>query len=104
MCVSENDILLYKSDLGNKYNCFVDTTYRTALNIIENGKYNIYIKNNILTIESIKEIKVSLYNLQGKQVLSTTQTSIDISQFITGVYLVVVQADSEIYSKKIVVK
>ncbi|MBR3565224.1 MAG: T9SS type A sorting domain-containing protein, partial [Paludibacteraceae bacterium] len=62
------------------------------------------IDNRLKINEDAKVIKVSLYNLQGKQVLSTTQTSIDISQFITGVYLVVVQADSAIYSKKIVVK
>ena len=62
------------------------------------------IDNRLKINDDAKEIKVSLYNLQGKQVLSTTQTSIDVSQFITGVYLVVVQTDSEIYSKKIVVK
>jgi hypothetical protein len=52
--------------------------------------------------EDIKEIK--LYDVLGKEQLSTTKKEMDISSLSNGVYFITVRANESFFSKKIIVQ
>jgi hypothetical protein len=52
--------------------------------------------------EDVKEIK--LYDVLGKEQLSTTKKEIDISSLSNGVYFITVRANESFFSKKIIVQ
>lgn len=78
-----------------------------GLPITNDTDADIIVNGNILNVDipanqSVKEIMV--YNVQGKQVLSTSKEQADISTLSSGLYLVVVKTNKSIWSDKFVVK
>ena len=102
LCVKIGDEVIYSRGpiKGLSCNGVEDDILQTTAD-----KAKIELVGNTLKIKDNSGIiNVMLYNLQGQQIISTSETSIDISHFATGIYLVVVQTESGLYSKKIVVK
>ena len=63
----------------------------------------IIIEENMLKIESDSEIHdITIYDPQGKQLLQSPKSSVDISSLSSGLYLVVIQTEKEIWTKKFV--
>ena len=106
MCVSEGDNLIYSTDLGSQYECYVDTVIdHTALDMIEGMNLNLVVTENLITVDSNVEINsLSVYDLQSRELLKSDLPNIDISPLSSGLYLVTVQTDKGLWSEKFVVK
>ena len=103
MCASEGDELIYSTELGRKYECYVDTVIdHTALDLIDGVDLRLVIKDGMLHIESNDGINhIAIYDPQGKQLLQSHKSIVDISSLSSGLYLVVVQSEKGIWTKKL---
>ncbi len=67
-----------------------------------NGEINISLNSDI------KNAKLALFNITGKTVFTSTihdsETSIDLSEYGSGIYFLKIEADNKIYNQKVVLK
>jgi hypothetical protein len=60
---------------------------------------------NILTIENLKNLKkIRVYNIVGQLIMETKEEKIDFSNFSKGVYVLQLQIDKDIFTKRIIKK
>jgi len=104
MCMSEGDEVMYSTELGNKYECYVDTVIdHTALDMIDGVDLRLVIKDGMLRVESNDGINhIAIYDPQGKQLLQSPKSSVDISSLSSGLYLVTIRTDKGLWSDKFV--
>lgn len=64
----------------------------------------LYIHNDLLTLKGIESVKnINLLTLNGQQILSTTEQTIDVSRFSKGIYLLqIIQNDGKQTIQKII--
>ena len=106
MCVSEGDNLIYSTELGSQYDCYVDTIInRTALKMIDGINIRLVVTDGMLLIESNDDVNdIAIYDLQGKQVMQSDKPVVDMSPLSSGLYLVVIQTNKGLWSDKFIVK
>lgn len=104
MCATEGDELIYSTELGRKYECYVDTVIdRTALDMIDCVNIHLVVKEDMLRVESNDGINhIAIYDPQGKQILQSPKSSVDISSLSSGLYLVNIRTDKGLWSDKFV--
>jgi hypothetical protein len=80
------------------------TEDEASVNVLTGGSNG---KITVILNTKVNKAKISVYDLTGKQLLSTSVAgggSYQLDQtFITGIYIIMVQADNSVYKKKIVV-
>jgi len=82
------------------------TTFTTgfSVNIVENNnEINIFPNpaKDILNIENAENAEIQIYNIVGELIISTKQTSVDVSSLATGTYIVKVISENNTTTKKI---
>ena len=92
---------LYLDDL-----MFSNTPPSGINQISENTQLNIYPNpaNNLITIDANDVVEVKLFDVVGKQITSTQQNQIDVSNFNNGVYFIQVQTKQGNTSQKVIVQ
>jgi len=87
------------------------SVYRTQVpsgiaNYTNNNNLKIYPNpaNNKITIDAVDVVDVKLFDVLGKEITSTKENNVDVSNFNDGVYFIQVQTKQNIYSQKIVVQ
>lgn len=78
----------------------------TSINESSEIQLQAYTYNNTLYVIAKNQLlnSVILYTLQGSKILETNNSIIDISSLASGIYLVNVQTDKELLSKKIIIQ
>lgn len=80
---------------------FIETS-GIAENIAEENSCNLVVADGMLRIfTSASNIELSLYNMQGQFVASTTQSQLSVDSLESGIYVAKVVADGKIIVKKI---
>ena len=65
---------------------------------------SVNVVNGILTIDADGFRKASIYDISGKKMLETQQSSISVSQFPQGVYIIGIQTGNGVCRQKILIK
>ena len=114
----EDFILSPESNLSDAGRFFIHLTQDTFSNeeIVETNHLNAFKfdTNNFITIEGLasldNQINVSLYNIIGKEVLSTVLANNSNTQTVStlglskGIYIIKIESGNNILSKKFIIK
>lgn len=57
---------------------------------------------NVLISPSVRNYKIILYSIQGEKILTTNENLINLGNMNSGVYLITVMTDNQIYKEKII--
>lgn len=78
------------------------TKTATSLNLIDSEKFNIRNIDNKLEINSLELMDVSIYNTTGQIIANKNQTKSASFELAKNIYIVIINQNGEVYSKKIV--
>lgn len=78
------------------------TKTATSLNLIDSEKFNICNINNKLEINSLELMDVSIYNTTGQIISQKYQTKNARFDLANNIYIVIINQNGEVYSRKIV--
>jgi hypothetical protein len=102
LCYTDNTLGLYHADTTscNYIPSGIKTfsTHNATLHIYPNPA------NNKITIDAVEVVEVKLFDVVGKQIFTTKQNQIDVSNFNDGVYFIQVQTKQNTTAQKIIVQ
>ncbi len=106
-------VTLWDYDYPCNSSSFTDTIYipaitATGIVVFSNSNTQINIHpnpaNNIIHVEAKETGEIKLFDVLGKEILSTKENEIDISSLTNGVYFIQVNTKENNYMKKIIVQ